>query len=150
MRWFVNVELRIFCVYLRGITAFPETIFLKVSIYLVFVFVSVLVSVDEHAYVSMCVAVFFYLSAFATMCFVKTVFTAVSKKVVIVNNRYWNRKEMWGSSSTNNLLLLALTLRNIECGLIIMPRPHNNNLRWRVITRYDCVPKIPFGCIFDC
>ena len=33
--------------------------------------------------------------------------TAVAKKVVIVNSRYWNRKELWGSSSTNSLFLLA-------------------------------------------
>ena len=31
--------------------------------------------------------------------------TAISKKVVIVNSRYWTRKELWGSSSTNNVLL---------------------------------------------
>ena len=35
------------------------------------------------------------------------------KKVIMINSWYWNRKELWGSSS-NNLLLLALTLHNIE------------------------------------
>ena len=44
---------------------------------------------------------------------------AISGKVVIVNSRYWNRKEMWGSSSTNNLLLLASTWQNIQCRFII-------------------------------
>ena len=47
--------------------------------------------------------------------------TAVSKKVVIINSRYWNRKELWGSSSTNNLLLLAFNLHNIACRFIILP-----------------------------
>ena len=39
--------------------------------------------------------------------------TVISKKVFIVNSRYWKRKELWVSSSTSNLLLLALTLQNI-------------------------------------
>ena len=63
--------------------------------------------------------------------------TAISKKVVIVNSRYWNRKEPWGSNSTNNLLLLALNLHNIECRFIVMPRPYSNKLHWHVITHYD-------------
>ena len=64
--------------------------------------------------------------------------TAISKKVFIVNSRYWNRKELWGSSSTNNLLLLTLTLQNGERRLITMSRPFGNNPRWRAITYYDC------------
>ena len=32
-------------------------------------------------------------------------YTTISKKVVIVNSRYWNWKELWGWISTNNLLL---------------------------------------------
>ena len=35
-------------------------------------------------------------------------FTAISKKVVIVNSRYWNRKELLVSRSRNNLLLLVI------------------------------------------
>ena len=69
-------------------------------------------------------------------------YTAISEKVVIVNSRYWNRKELWSSSSTNNLLLLALTLQNMECRFIRMPRPHSNNLRLRELTM--TVPKVPF------
>ena len=46
-------------------------------------------------------------------------YTAISKKVVIINSRYWNRKELWASNSRNDLLLLALTLHNIECRLIM-------------------------------
>ena len=42
-----------------------------------------------------------------------------------------------GSNSTDNLLLLASTLHNIECRFIIMPRPYSNNFHWRVITHYD-------------
>ena len=66
--------------------------------------------------------------------------TAISKKVVIliVSSRYWNQKELWGSSSSKYLLLLAFTLQNIECRFLIMPRPYSNNLRWRVITHYGC------------
>ena len=30
----------------------------------------------------------------------------------VVNSRYWNRKELWGSSSSSNFLLLALTLHD--------------------------------------
>ena len=60
-----------------------------------------------------------------------------TNKVVIVNSRYWNRKKLWGSSSTNILLLLALIVQNIGCRLIIMPRPYSNNLRWPVITHYN-------------
>ena len=52
------------------------------------------------------------------------------KKGHIVNSRYWK----WVSSSTGNILLLALTLHNIECRFIVIPRPYSNNLRWRVIT----------------
>ena len=55
----------------------------------------------------------------------------------MVNSRYWNRKELWRSSSSSNLLLLALILHNIECRLIIIPRPYSNKLRWRVIAFYD-------------
>ena len=59
----------------------------------------------------------------ATLCIVsanpKFVCTAISKKVLIVNSRYWNRKELWASSSRNNLLLLALTLHNIKSRFII-------------------------------
>ena len=40
-------------------------------------------------------------------------YNLVTKKVVIVNSRYWNRKEVWGSSSTNSVLLLALNLQGI-------------------------------------
>ena len=32
-------------------------------------------------------------------------FTAISRKDVIVNGRYWNCKEVWGSGSTHILLL---------------------------------------------
>ena len=46
-------------------------------------------------------------------------FTAISKKVVLVNSQYWDRKELWGSSSTNNSSLLASTLQDIECRFII-------------------------------
>ena len=52
-------------------------------------------------------------------------YTAISKKAVIVNSRHWNRKELWDSSSTSNLLLLALTLQNIECRFIIMSQPYS-------------------------
>ena len=45
--------------------------------------------------------------------------TTITKNVVIVNSRYWNRKELWGSNGRNDLLLLALTLHNIECRFII-------------------------------
>ena len=38
------------------------------------------------------------------------------------NSRYWNRKELWDSSSSGNLLLLALILDNAECRFIIMSR----------------------------
>ena len=31
-------------------------------------------------------------------------YTAISKKVVIVNSRYWNRKELRGLRSTKNVL----------------------------------------------
>ena len=56
------------------------------------------------------------------------VYTAISKKVVIVNSRYWNRKELGASNSRNNLLLLAMTLHNIEWGssyndTVIQQRP---------------------------
>ena len=64
----------------------------------------------------------------------------LKKKVVIVNSRYWNRKELCGSSTTINILLLALTLQNIECTFTKIPRPYSNKLvklRWRVITHYD-------------
>ena len=67
-----------------------------------------------------------------------TMYITISKKVVIVNSRYCNRKELWGLSSSGNLFLLALILHNIECRFIIMPRPNSNNLRWHVITYYDC------------
>ena len=43
-----------------------------------------------------------------------------------------------GLKNTNNLLLLALTLHNIECRLIIMTRPYSNNLHLPVFTYYDC------------
>ena len=56
------------------------------------------------------------------------IYTDISKKVVIVNSRYRNRKEVWGSSSTNSYYWLAFTWHDIEC----------NNLRWRVITHYNC------------
>ena len=46
-------------------------------------------------------------------------YTAISKKVVTVDSPYWNRKELWASSSRNNLLLLTLTLHDMECRLII-------------------------------
>ena len=65
-------------------------------------------------------------------------YTAISNKVVIVNGRYWNGKELWGLSSTNNLFMLELTLHNVECSLIKMPQPYSNNLRWCIITHYDC------------
>ena len=55
------------------------------------------------------------------------------KKVVTVKCPNWNRKELWGSSSTNNSTLLALTLNIIECRFIIMPRPYSDNLRGPVI-----------------
>ena len=60
-----------------------------------------------------------------------------SKKVVIVNSRYWNRRKLWGSNFSSNLLLLVLTLHNIECRLIMMPRPYSNKLFWCIISRYD-------------
>ena len=76
-------------------------------------------------------------------------YIAISKKVVMVNSRYWNRKELLGSSSTNNLLMLALTLHvNIECRFIIMARSYSNKLRWRVILIMS-IPKIPFGSSID-
>ena len=56
----------------------------------------------------------------------------------VVYSRYWNRtEELWGSSSTKNLLLLASTLQNMEYRFIIMPRSYSNNFRWCVITHYD-------------
>ena len=64
-------------------------------------------------------------------------YTAISKKVVIVNSRYWNRRKLWGSNFSSNLLLLVLTLHNIECRLIMMPRPYSNKLFWCIISRYD-------------
>ena len=45
------------------------------------------------------------------------VYAAISKKAVIISSQYWKRKELWGSSSTNSLLLLASTLQNVECSL---------------------------------
>ena len=69
----------------------------------------------------------------------RLMYRAISKKVVVVNSRYWNLKELWDSSSTNNLLLLALTLQNMECRFIIIPRQYSDSLRWRIITLYyDC------------
>ena len=50
----------------------------------------------------------------------------------------WNRKELWDSSRANTLLQLVLTLHNIECRFIIIPRPYSNNLRLRIITHSDC------------
>ena len=31
--------------------------------------------------------------------------TAISKEIVIVNSRYWNRKELWSSSITISIVL---------------------------------------------
>ena len=72
--------------------------------------------------------------------FFELVNTAVSKKVVIVNTVVdaGTEKNSWGSSSTNNLLLIVLTLQNIECRFIMMPRPYSNNLHSPVFTHYDC------------
>ena len=76
------------------------------------------------------------------------IYTAISNKVVIVNSWYWNRKELWVSSNTNNLFLFASTLQNIECRFIIMPQPCSNNIRWRVITHYDCMSVCM--CVYVC
>ena len=62
-------------------------------------------------YVFMCVRLYEYIYVCAVyMCIcIFSMYTAVSKKVAIINSQYWNRKELWGSSSTRNLLLKALT-----------------------------------------
>ena len=74
------------------------------------------------------------------------VYTAISKKVVIVNSRHWNRKELLGSSSWSNLLLLAKTLHNIECRFIIMPRPYSKKTSLaRSHSLCMIIPKVPFG-----
>ena len=84
-----------------------------------------------------------------TICFVLKQHKAISKKVIIVNSRYWNRKEQWSSSRRNNLLLFALTGQIIEYRFIKMPRPYSNNLRWRAITNYGCTHKVPVGSSID-
>ena len=68
----------------------------------------------------------------------------------IVNSRYWNRKELWGSNFSSNLLLLALTLHNIETAgwFIMMLRPYSNKLCWRVITHMTILT-VPFGFSID-
>ena len=48
----------------------------------------------------------------------------------------WNQNELCGSSSSSDLLLLVLTLPNIECSFNTMPRLYSNKLRWRIITHY--------------
>ena len=78
------------------------------------------------------------------------VYTAISNKVVIVNSRYWNRKELWGSSSTINVLLLALILQNIECRFIVYC--HGNTVTTFAGTSVlliMTVPKVPFGSNID-
>ena len=74
--------------------------------------------------------------------------TAISKKVFIVNSRYWNRKELWGSSSTNNLLLLTLTLQNgsadsSQC------HGHSVTILASALSLIMTVPKVPFGSSID-
>ena len=61
--------------------------------------------------------------------------TAISEKVVVVNSLYSNRKELWGSSRSSNLLPYYW---HWHCRFIIMLRSYKNNLLWRVITHYDC------------
>ena len=76
-------------------------------------------------------------------------YTAISKNVVIVTSPYWNRKELWASNSRNNLLLLALTLHNIECRFIIEGHSHTVTTFVGVLSLIMTVPKVPFGSSID-
>ena len=80
-----------------------------------------------------CIAIAFFLFLLSFL-----VYSYFKKMVVIVNSRYWNRMGLWGSISTNNLLLLELTSQNREGRFTIIRQPYSNKLRWRVITHYDC------------
>ena len=58
------------------------------------------------------------------MYYFRLVCTTIAKKFVRVNSRFWSRKELWGSSSSSNLLLLASPLQNINDRFIILPPPY--------------------------
>ena len=68
-------------------------------------------------------------------------YTAISKKIVIVHSLHWNRKELWGSRSTNTEFI-NVSIDFAKCIRMqvhhIMPRQYSNNLRRRIITHYDC------------
>ena len=52
------------------------------------------------------------------------------KKVVIVNSRYWSRKELWGSSSTNIFITVSIDFAKYRVQIHhIMPRQYSTNLR---------------------
>ena len=71
------------------------------------------------------------------------------KEGCIVNSRYWNRKELWGSNSTNNLLLLASILQNIECGFITYGHGNTVITFAGTLSLIMTVPKVPFGSSID-
>ena len=64
-------------------------------------------------------------------------------------SRYWNRKELLGSSSTNNSLLLVSILQNIECKFIIYCHGNRVTTFASKLSLIMTILKVPFGSSID-
>ena len=84
--------------------------------------------------VCICVVVCVYVNDKAYGHFCDYGSTAISKKVVVVNSRYWNREELWVQAAQIIYYCYHRLCIVLECRFIITPQPYSNSLRSRVIT----------------